>query len=394
MHDTFVLFEKNGVSECGKRIYLGEKGGKDECWMRDKIFQNPEIIPVVDLDPTFGELIPLCTELRTDVGSVDAVFINKDGRLTIVECKLWNNPEARRKVVAQALDYVSAISEWKYADLQRQVSIATQKQGNVPFETVRNHFGDEVIEREFVDAVSRSLREGRFLVLIAGDGIREGVQSLTDLVSRNATKAFSFGLLEVATYELTDGRLLIQPRVLLKTELIERQFVTLDSKDGAGLLKEQTESQDDSVEGPKRKGSRLDFKKWWAPILQMKFDDPEQEAPYWSGSNNAVLRTPYPGVFIKAWSGTDGATGVFLSSNQSSVPAESVSRFIKFHKDALTKELPEGTEVDEDSEHPLLVRNDDLETDDEKYNWIKKNLNVFVNVLRPKLLKWHKDQDA
>jgi hypothetical protein len=75
------------------------------------------------------------------------------------------------------------------------------RQGNIPFEFSRKHSGGNLREREFVDDVSRSLREGRFLVLLAGDGIREGVQSLTELVNRNATKAFSFALIEVALYQ-------------------------------------------------------------------------------------------------------------------------------------------------------------------------------------------------
>jgi hypothetical protein len=39
---------------------------------------------------------PDAWELRTDAGPIDAVFINERGRLTIVECKLWKNPEAVR----------------------------------------------------------------------------------------------------------------------------------------------------------------------------------------------------------------------------------------------------------------------------------------------------------
>ena len=41
-------------------------------------------------------------------------------------------------------------------------------------------------------------------MLLAGDGIREGVPSITELVNRNATKAFSFGLIEVALYRFRE----------------------------------------------------------------------------------------------------------------------------------------------------------------------------------------------
>jgi hypothetical protein len=32
----------------------------------------------------------------------------------------------------------------------------------------------------------------------------------------------------------------------------------------------------------------------------MKFDDPEQNAPFWVATNNVVLNTPFPGIQIKA----------------------------------------------------------------------------------------------
>ena len=160
MYGNFVLIEQGGVVESIARTYLREIGGRDEAWLRDLLFAQPQILPVVDIDATFGPLIPLCTELRTEAGLIDALFLNEHGRLTIVECKLWKNPEARREVVGQILDYVSAICSWTYADLQRQVSAAVGRPGNVPFEFVNEQSGGTLREAEFVDGVSRSLREG------------------------------------------------------------------------------------------------------------------------------------------------------------------------------------------------------------------------------------------
>jgi hypothetical protein len=136
-YGDFVLFDDAGKREKGDRVYLGDVKGKDESWLRDVLFENPEIIPVKDIDSTFGPLVPLCKELRTDAGQIDAVFINPQGRLTLVECKLWKNPQARREVVAQTLDYVSALSGWSYADLQARVAAALKRQGNNPLEVVK-----------------------------------------------------------------------------------------------------------------------------------------------------------------------------------------------------------------------------------------------------------------
>ena len=41
--------------------------------------------------------------------SLDNLIMTNRGQLALVEVKLWRNPEARRKVVAQALDYAAAV---------------------------------------------------------------------------------------------------------------------------------------------------------------------------------------------------------------------------------------------------------------------------------------------
>ena len=81
MYGTFVLLDDAGELEMGTRVYLGDLKGKNEAWLRDTLFANPEIIPTDDIDPTFGPLVPLCKELRTDAGQIDALFINERGRL-------------------------------------------------------------------------------------------------------------------------------------------------------------------------------------------------------------------------------------------------------------------------------------------------------------------------
>lgn len=225
MHGEFFLIEgeEQGV-ERAERLAFGATHGRDEAWLRDTLFTYPEILPVRSIDPSFGPLVPLCRELRTDAGPIDIAFINSFGRLTLVECKLWRNPEARRKVVAQILDYARAISRWAYSDLQRQVAAATGRKGNIPYELARS-LDEGLDEKDFVDATSAAMRSGRFLLVIAGDGIREDVGALAELINRNAASGFAFGLVEVALYGLDDGRLIVQPRTLAKTQIIERTVV-------------------------------------------------------------------------------------------------------------------------------------------------------------------------
>src|SRR5688500_5405406 len=108
--DIFLLEREGAPAVRAERLAFGDTGGHDEAWLRDTLFAHPDLLPLRDIDPSFGPLIPLCKELRTEAGPLDIAFINPHGRLTLVECKLWRNPEARRKVVAQVLHYAQAIS--------------------------------------------------------------------------------------------------------------------------------------------------------------------------------------------------------------------------------------------------------------------------------------------
>ena len=366
--------------------------GKNEAWLRDILFDHPEILPIEEIDSTFGPLVPLCKELRTDAGPIDAVFINERGRLTIVECKLWKNPEARREVVAQTLDYVGALSGWTYAELQAKVAVALHRQGNNPFELVRNHAGTPLREPEFIDAVSRSLREGRFLVLLAGDGIRQGVQSLTELVNRIATKAFTFGVVEVAIYKFGKNRTAIQPRVLATTETIIRQMTIVNAMAGAKpTYYEEVAGAADTKDEGARHTDKKHLRAWWQPVIKAKFDDPEQELPKWLVTNNIMLSTPYPGIQIKAWSTVDRSSmGVFLTGTAARL--EAIEQMFKREKKYLLDNLPKGTIVDPKAGRPIILTNRDLVPDDaQRYAWLTKTLNEFANALRPRLRKWYEE---
>src|SRR5690606_25341826 len=160
----------------------------------------------------YADSIPVCRELATPAGPIDALFVNRRGALVVVECKLWRNPQARREVVGQILDYAKELARWRYEDLQREVSRALRRPGNALFGLVaERHPGAD--EAGFVDAVGRNLRAGRFLLLVAGDGIREGTEAIVQFMQDHSGLHFTFGLVEMAGYALPDGRLLVQPRV-------------------------------------------------------------------------------------------------------------------------------------------------------------------------------------
>jgi len=177
-------------------LSLGEPADRfSEQWLQNLVFEHPQCLPIDEIEPGYEELVPICRELRTPAGPLDVLFCTPHGQLCVVEVKLWRNPEARRKVVGQILDYATELSRWSYEDLQREVSRATGQRGNVLYELVAGNHPD-VEEARFVDGVSRSLRTGDFLLLVVGDGIREGVGRIADYLAGSNSLAFTFGLVE------------------------------------------------------------------------------------------------------------------------------------------------------------------------------------------------------
>jgi hypothetical protein len=382
-----ILLRKseNGPFTSARRAPMGFTDGRNEAWLRDLLAENPDLLPIEEVDPSFAPLGPLCTELSTEAGPVDAVFISPTGRLTLVECKLWRNPEARRKVIAQILDYARAVSQWSYADLQRRVAAATGQKGNMPFEAARE-LQTDLDEAAFVDATARALREGRFLLLIAGDGIREGISSMAELITRNAALGFSFGLVEVALYEFGDQGLVVQPRVVARTETIERTFVHLQAGD-SGALREVADEGEAERRGEST--SVADERAWWEPLTRISFDDPEQEAPSYRVRNHVRVPLPYPGVWLTAFRFMgEGVCGVFLTGKKSELP-EVLNR-LNEDREQILAELPGGSgeRSQLDPDHlgfASYARLDDFATDDECREWLAQQLNHFVNAFRPRL---------
>jgi hypothetical protein len=194
-----------------------------ERFLQNALNKNPALLPVEEIDPAFAPLASLGRELA----GIDNLFLSPGGRFVLVETKLWRNPEAVREVVGQILDYAIGLNSWSYTDLERAARDAQDSPlapGESLYGYLARQFSEEVLpERDFVDAVQKSLRNGRFLLLIVGDGIREGVERMFGRLHEHPQQHFTFGLLEIGIYEnpaLLDGKLLFPSLVARTTEVV------------------------------------------------------------------------------------------------------------------------------------------------------------------------------
>lgn len=233
--------------------------GFSEDTLQKLIFDHPQLLPVTTLEPNFTEIIPVCRELPTPAGPLDNLFVTPQGNLILVECKLWRNPEARRKVIAQIMDYAKEIALWSYDDLMHAINRANQTDHGNPLYELIKESPDVPQEQVFVDQVSRNLSLGRHLLLIVGDGIQEGAERLTDFLQQNMGLHFTLGLLEMGIYRLPDQKgLIVVPSVITKTTIIERGVVRIENG-VAQILPSQVDKKPDGMKGRAENLSDIEF---------------------------------------------------------------------------------------------------------------------------------------
>jgi hypothetical protein len=275
--------------------------------------------------------------------------------------------------------------------------MATGRQGNIPFELAKAN-NPTLVEHQFADTVVRTMRSGRFLLLIAGDGIREDVGALAELINRNAALGFSLGLVEVGLYDLGDDGLAIQPRVTARTHVFERNVVIYETNGSVTVAETTSESDSEPVRNatPARKpdgqeglesSKHAEYRRWWQPVLDMGFDDPDQEPLKLHWPNNVRAQLPWAGTWITAYQSTR-TCGVFLAGREREL--EEVLHLLSPQLDQIAAELPEGTQVGNvRSSGGMAIMTtrtiDTFQNDDEKRVWLKRTLNQYINVLRPRL---------
>jgi len=360
----------------------------DEKWLQNFLFDNPSSIPIGDIDNTYTGMIPVCCELNTPAGPLDILYVTPQGKLVIVEVKLWRNPEARRKVVAQVIDYAKELNKWDYEDLQREISKQTGKKGNALYELVKSIWA-ESDEATFVDGVSRSLKKGDFLLLIIGDGIQEGTENIADFMNNVAQLQFTLGLLEVAIFKLSESDFLVQPRILAKTVIVERTVIELTSSEMAVAGDEKDDETSEEISAIKSYYTEF----WRDYLAQMQLDD--VGVPHTTPTANNLFL--YPAINKQSWisafvAKSSQKVGVYFRVPKGEY-GELMYRYLLEHKAEIDASIGESAVWDnkgEGREKYIIVELavDDVHAESSKeaiFEYYNTQINNFVNAFRPLL---------
>ncbi len=354
------------------------------------IHDHPACLPISEVDPLYAGAVPLCTELNTPAGPIDNVLITPTGLPVLIECKLWRNPEARRHVIGQILDYAKELSRWTASDFQREVARRVGGTGN-PIIARLNGYGHAIEELGFNDALTHNLRRGRFLLLIVGDGIREGVEAIAEYIQTHAGLHFSLGLVELPVWTMPGGARLIVPRILARTTLITREVVNLP----AGMSMNDGEATEpESEERPRAENESARFALFKEVVDGLSLDDPDQPIPRVSPKGFLSLYLPAPSgsywisVLEKR---AKRQVGVRLTSNVNTVGEAAIGRVIRDWP-AIVAELGSAAFLDRMS--PTRVRIEEFLTVDpdaspaereRAITWLRERINAYVTTFRPRI---------
>lgn len=398
-HAPLVLIAPGAPSRALRPVALQATkgtGGYDEAWVRDLVFAHPEAIPTQELDPSFGPLVPVCTELDTrSAGFADALFVNPLGMPTLVECKLWRNPEARREVVGQILDYARVLRRWTFSDVQREAARARKEQGFDLVAHVRQHGNVPDLDgAAFVDNVSRNLAQGRVLLLVLGDGIREGVEAIADYIQGTTGLHFTFGLVEMQVFEVGDGRRIVQPRVLARTLIVNRTVVDL-AKPELTIVDEEDVAEEEAAK-PVEQGERERFmRQFWSELLTgLRLDDAEQPLANVLAQSNIFFSLPaQSSMWLTCYfSQKEKGIGVFLGATRTSPIAMEIGLRLEAEREAITAELAMPVQWKKDGDGKVSVAAmrsyadlRDPAVRDDQLRWFRETINAFVNALRPRV---------
>jgi hypothetical protein len=193
---------------------------------------------VQDLRPDIGDLVCIGREVAAgDSGSIDNLYLSTGGYPVIVETKLWRNPQARREVLSQVLDYTKEVARKDYDWIEQQwrnFSKEHQNDYNNFLDLISEVAAEELDEHEFIDRVNRALDRGDIISLIVGDGIESRLQALVShLCKDSAHLRYSLALVELACYQMEGSQeLLVVPRIVREVEPIQRAYVKIDVAEG------------------------------------------------------------------------------------------------------------------------------------------------------------------
>ena len=189
-----------------------------ETLLRNLIHWQPDCLPLRDIDPAFADMRSVCRELEIEGGVIDNLLVNPSGQLCVLDCKPKQDHEAAAKIVKEVLGYATALKGMGYDALVAATKRTKDAGEDDPLAASALGAGASKEQcGKLRQQIERRLKEGRILLVLAGERIVPGSDKLSEALKSKASMPLTFGLVDMAIYGSKAGApYVIQPRLVAK----------------------------------------------------------------------------------------------------------------------------------------------------------------------------------
>jgi hypothetical protein len=155
--------------------------------------------------------------------SLDHLFVDAEGVLTLVEVKRGADTRGRREVVAQMLDYAAnAATSWTAESLRSWLEVGCEKDGSSADAAVVEAFAEVSDPDEFWHNVKTNLAAGKLRLVFVSDAIAPELRRIVEFLNAQMTETEVLAI-EVKQYVDADGqRQTIVPTLIGQSEAARR----------------------------------------------------------------------------------------------------------------------------------------------------------------------------
>ncbi len=178
--------------------------------MQDFIKDHPEVIPFYEIEEG-KKILVIIKEFSTNSGPVDAVGIDQEGHIYLIETKLEKNTDKRR-VIAQILDYASSM--WKnttYYDFTTIVNNYLRKEKDTDLDSeIMDYFGVDD-PNPIKNSINENISAGHYRLVIVMDRIDDALKDTITFL--NTHTDFDIYGIELNYYEY-NGMEIVSPNII------------------------------------------------------------------------------------------------------------------------------------------------------------------------------------
>ena len=213
------------IQDDGELVEMGEQPYGSEEKLQELVAKYPNLLAGGQINPAAPRRWLLVSrevgipgeEYGSDHWAIDHLFLDQDAIPTLVEVKRSTNPQIRREVVGQMLEYAAnGTAYWQVDALRASFEANCENQGLDPEAEIASLLEEEEADPEgFWQDVGENLRAGRLRMIFVADEIPAELQRIVEFLNEQMDPAEVLAI-EIKQYTGENLRTLV-PRVIGQT---------------------------------------------------------------------------------------------------------------------------------------------------------------------------------